>query len=119
MAGSLPTVRGGVQALCPVTRRVEFLTDIAIAVDATEQRFKRRPPLTRFSLPYSRMNATDTAAMKAFFESQQGSFDSTWSFTLGAVTYSNLTFEDDTFTSREEDATRTTYSFALQARQTQ
>lgn len=119
MSGSLPTVRGGVQALCPVTRRVEFATDVAIALNATEQRFKRRPPLTRFILPYTRMNATDTAAMKAFFESQKGTFDSTWTFTLGATTYSHLTFEDSTFVAREDDATRTTYSFTLRARQTQ
>ena len=119
MAGTLPTVRGGVQCLCPVTRRVEFLTDVAIGLNGTEQRAKRRPPLTRFVLPYSRMNATDTAAMKAFFESQKGTFDSTWSFTLGATTYTHLTLEDDTFTAREEDATRTTYAFTLRARQTQ
>ena len=119
MAGSLPTVRGGVQALCPVTRRVEFLTDVAIGLNASEQRARKRPPLTRFVLPYTRMSATDTAAMKAFFESQKGTFDSTWSFRLGSITYANLTFEEAEFTAREEDATRTTYSFTLRARQTQ
>jgi hypothetical protein len=118
MAGSLPTVRGAVQALCPVTRRIEFLTDVAIALDATEQRFKKRPPLTRFVLPYTRVGATETAAFKAFFESQKGSFDSTWSFTLGATTYANLTFEDDSFTAREDADTPTLYSFTLRARQT-
>ena len=118
MAGSLPTVRGGVQALCPVTRRVEFLTDVAIALNATEDRRKKRPPLTRFILPYTRVSATETAAFKAFFESQKGTFDSTWSFTLGASTFTNLTFEDDTFTAREEAATPGTYGFTLRARQT-
>lgn len=119
MAGTLPTVRGGVQALCPVTRRVEFLTDIAIALNATEQRFKKRPPLTRFVLPYTRVNATETAAFKAFVESQKGTFDSTWSFTLGAINYTHLTLEDDTFTAREEAAWPNLYSFTLRARQTQ
>src|ERR1043165_26952 len=102
MSGTLPTVRGGVQALCPVTRRVEFLTDVAMAVNSTEQRAKRRPPLTRFVLPYTRINSTETAAMKAFFESQKGTFDTTWSFTLGATTYSHLTSEDPVFTCRED-----------------
>jgi len=118
MPGTLPTVRGGVQALTPVTRRVEFLTDVAIALNATEQRFKRRPPLTRFILPYTKVNATETAAFKTFFESRLGSFATTWSFTLGATTYDALTFEDDTFTAREDAATPTLYSFTLKARQT-
>jgi hypothetical protein len=115
---ALPTVRGGVQALCPVTRRVEFLTDIAYGLNATEQRAKKRPALTRFVLPYTRMNATDTAAMKTFFESQKGTWDN-WSFTLGGITYAHLVFEDDTFTAREDAGTQTTYSFTLRARQTQ
>jgi len=118
MAGTLPTVRGGMQALCPVTRRVEFLTDIAIANNFTEQRSKGRPPLTRFVLPYTRVSATETAAFKAFMESQKGSFDSTWSFTLGTTTFTGLTSEDDTFTAREDAATPTLYSFTLRARQT-
>ena len=115
MSGTLPTVRGGAQALYPVTRTVQFATDVAIALNATEQRFKRRPPLTTFSLPYARMNSTDTAAMKAFFESQKGEFDSTWSFTLGATTYSALTFLDEAFTVREEAGAPKCYSFTLQS----
>lgn len=119
MAGSLPTVRGGVQALCPVTRSVTFSTDIAIAMNFTEQRSKMRPALTTFTLPYTRMSATDRTAMRNFFESQKGSFDSTWTFTLGATTYSHLTFMDDVFSFREEYATPTLYAWTLRARQTQ
>ncbi len=112
-------MRGGGQALCPVTRSVEFLTDIAIALDSTEQRFKKRPPLTRFTLPYTRVSFTETAAFQAFFESQKGAYDSTWSFTLGATTYTHLAFEDDTFTVTEDAATPKLYGFTLRARQTQ
>lgn len=119
MAGTLPTVRGSAQALYPVQRSVSFLTDIAIGLNATEQRAKKRPPLTTFTLSYSRISAADTAAMKAFFESQKGSFDSTWSFTLGSTTYAHLALEDDVFLCREESANRLTYSFTLKARQTQ
>jgi hypothetical protein len=117
MAGSLPTVRGGAAALYPVTRSIEFLTDIAIALNATEQRAKRRPPLIRWNLPYTRVNATDTAAIKAFFESQKGTFDSTWTFTLDGYSYTGLTFEDDVFTVQEDAGTPTYYSFTLRARQ--
>lgn len=119
MSGTLPLVRGTAQALYPVTRSVEFLTDIATALNATEQRFKRRPPLTRFTLPYSRVNAADTQAFRNFHDSQKGTFDSTWSFTLGATTYNHMAFEDDVFTAQETDSWPLEYSFTLKARQTQ
>lgn len=118
MSGTLPTIRGGVQCLYPVTRTVQFLTDVATALNASEARFKRRPPLTLLNLQYSGMDATDTAAMKAFFESQKGQFDSTWSVTIGATTYSAMTFLDDAFTVRETAGSPMRYSFTLRARQT-
>jgi len=117
MAGTLPLVRVSAQALYPVTRRVEFLTDVAIATDFTEQRSKARPPLTRFVFPYTQINATDLATMRSFLESQKGPFDTSWSVTLGATTYSNLVLEDDAFSATEAASTQTTYSFTLRARQ--
>ncbi len=119
MAGSLPNVRVSAQALYPVTRRVEFLTDVAIATDFTEQRAKLRPPLTRFVFPYSRISATDMASIRNFLESQKGPFDTTWSVTLGTTTYNGLTLEDDTFEVLEQAQTKTTYGFTLRCRQTQ
>jgi hypothetical protein len=119
MSGSLPFVRGTAQALYPVTRRVEFMTDVAMALNSTEQRFKKRPPLTRFVLPYSRITATDTASFRSFFNSQKGTFDSTWTFTLGTTTYIGMTFEDDTFTASQTWDSPIEYAFTLRARQTQ
>ena len=119
MSGTLPTVRGNVQALCPITRTISFHTDVAIHADFTEERRKKAIPLTSFVLPYTRINATETAAMRAFFESQKGPFDTTWSFTLGSITYSHLTFTDDSFSMREDYDTPTLYSFTLHAKQTQ
>lgn len=119
MSGFLPFVRGTAQALYPVTRRVEFLTDIAMALNATEQRFKKRPPLTRFVLPYSRVLASETTTFRNFFYSQKGAFDSTWSFTLGNTTYNNMAFEDSTFQASQTWDSPIEYSFTLRARQTQ
>jgi hypothetical protein len=119
MAGTLPTVRGTAQALYPVTRRIEFLTDVAIALNYTEQRSKLRPPLTRFVFPYSRMTATDMASVRSFLESQKGQFDTSWSVTLGATTYNHLTLEDSVFEVLEQAETKTTYGFTLRCRQTQ
>lgn len=123
MSGTLPYARSsgdgpGAQCLYPVKRVVQFSTDVALAVNQSEQRFKRRPPLTSFVLPYKRVNRTDMLAFRDFHASQRGTFDSTWSFTLGSTTYSNMVFEDAVFVATEEDETRTHYSFTLKARQT-
>ncbi len=119
MAGTLPLVRVSAQALYPVTRRVEFLTDVATAVNYTEQRSKTRPPLTRFVFPYAKVSAADLTSIRNFLESQKGPFDTTWSVTLGATTYSHLMSEDDSFSAVEADGSQTAYSFTLRARQTQ
>ncbi len=119
MAGTLPTVRGGVQCLTPLVRSVTFATDVSISLNSTEQRAKRHPALTTFKLNYTRLPATDMAALRTFWEAQRGQFDSGWSFTLGATTYSHLTFTDSEFTFREEAATPTFYGVQLNARQTQ
>lgn len=119
MAGSLPLVRVSAQALYPVTRRVEFLTDVAFNGDFSEQRAKMRPPLTRFVFPYTSMKAADLTGVRNFLESQKGPFDATWSVTLGSTTYSNLVSEDDTFEAIEQAGSPLHYGFTLRARQTQ
>jgi hypothetical protein len=88
MSGTLPLVSSsgdgpGTQALYPVTRRVEFLTDVLIHLSGTEERRKKRPPLTRFIFPYTKINHADMVTMRNFHASQKGTFDTTWSFTPG------------------------------------
>lgn len=190
MAGLLPLVFGTGTAMFPVTRRVTFWTDVAIAADASEQRSKQRPPLTELTLPYSRVGSADLTLFRNFFASQKGQFDTTWGMVLGraaldgtissgshtlncatskpftsdiggqqfvvvgagvaggllvttgvylsptqvtlitaasttvtsaearwGVYLPNLTLTDPQFAAKEEDATRTTYSFTLKARQ--
>ncbi len=87
MSGLLPLVRNSLAScLYPITRRVEFSTNIAMALNATEQRARRRPPLTRLLLPYTLINVTERNAIMAFIESQKGPFDSSWSVCIGKVT---------------------------------
>lgn len=119
MSGTLPLVRATAQALYPVTRSVEFLTDVAIAVNFSEQRSKTRPPLTRLVCPYAKMNATDLTAIRNFLESQKGPYDTTWSITLGSTTYAHMVSEDDTFEAVEAAGNPLHYSFSIRARQTQ
>ena len=118
MSGTLPLVRGTAQALYPVTRVVSFDTFIEVGANGTERRTKRRQVLHQFTLPYTRVNAADVATFRSFVASQKGQFDSTWSLTLGSTTYGAMALEDDSFSIREEDETRTSYAFTLRARQT-
>jgi len=85
MSGLLPLI-GNATVLYPVGRKVGFDTNVALAIDASEQRAKRRPALTEFALKYSRISADDLATFKAFVESQHGPFDSTWGMVLGLAT---------------------------------
>lgn len=190
MAGLLPLIFGVGTCQYPVTRRITFWTDVAIAADASEQRSKQRPPLTELVLPYERVNATDLTLFQNFFASQKGEFDTSWGMVLGRASLDgaisngshnlvcaskpftsdvtgqqfvvsgagaaggllvttgtyvspsqvtlaaaasttvsgadtrwgiylpNMTLTDPQFSAREDDATRTTYSFTLRARQT-
>ena len=118
MAGSLPTVRGS-QALYPVVRTVQFMTDISINLNASEQRVRMRPALHRFKLSYRDVNATETANFKSFYDTQKGTFDSTWDFTLDSTTYSSMAFEDSDFKVTESPSWPLLYDFELNARQTQ
>lgn len=119
MAGTLPTILGGVQALYPVTRTVSFLTFIGMNLDGSEQRCKQRPALARFELPYVGIPKSDRDAMATFFDAQKGLYDSTWSLTLGSTTYSNLALEDDVFQSTERLDAPMLYDFTIRARQVQ
>jgi len=85
MAGLLPLIAGTSTALYPVTRRITFDTNLAMAVNASEQRGKRRPALTELVLNYSRISAADLATMQSFVASQHGPYDSTWGMVLGSA----------------------------------
>ena len=117
MAGSFPTIRGGYQAIYPVTRTVSFDTGVMLALNATEQRWKKRAPLTKFSWTASNLKSADVTSIVNFHASQKGAYDPTWSFTLGSTTYSNLTFEDDVLQIKEDRPAL--FSIAIKARQTQ
>jgi hypothetical protein len=98
MSGSLPGVRGSsVEVLYPVTRTVSFATRVQRFADATEQRWMLRPPMTKLSLPYGSLLATDKNNQLSFFASQKGRFDTTISVTIGAITYTNMTLLSDVF----------------------
>jgi len=99
MAGLLPLVRGGAGTCCYGTQRsVRFSTSVAMAVNGSEQRARRRPPLTSLTLPYSHLLAADVTLLRNFWQSQKGGFDSSWGVVIGKVsttgTVSGTSFTD-------------------------
>ena len=99
---SLPTVRSGSAALYPLSRSRAFVTTVKQFCDDSEQRWvSQGAGLARFKLQYTKIQAADVSALLDFWRAARGSFDSTWSFALGGVTYSNLYFTSDTFALEE------------------
>lgn len=91
---ALPTVRGGAQALYPLTKRIVFDTGVMHNSDATEQRWKRRAPLWEFEWSYRSLLKADAASLVTFFNGIKGSYGA-FSFTLGATTFGNLNLLSD------------------------
>src|SRR5678815_3603321 len=118
MAGTFPLIRNGLgSALYGFTRRVVYNTIISQGANGTEQRAKGHAPLSSFVLPYTNLIPAEVTLIRSFFNSQKGQFDSTWSLTLGATTYTNLCFEDDDLSFNEQDSML--YSSTLRCRQTE
>src|ERR1700748_188903 len=93
----LPTVRGGAQALYPVTRRIVFQTLISFSANGSEQRSSRcGVPYFQFGFEYKNLSPSDVTTIQTFFLNQGGMFAMNWQLTLGTQTYSNLTFDQDT-----------------------
>lgn len=113
---SLPLVRGIGQALYPFTKRITFDTGITFNGDATERRWKRRAPLWEFEWTYRTLLKSDASALVAAFNALSGMYGS-MSYTLGAVTFSNLAFLADDVTVTQSGPI--TYDTRLRARQTQ
>jgi len=112
---SFPTPFAGSVALYPVTTVSRRPVAILQFSDFTEQRWKRCVPLARFRLDLQQITYTELSAIRTFFDSVKGGFDSTWDITLNGVTYTNMTFETDTLESREID--QGIYSLTLPCRQ--
>lgn len=118
MANPVATVRGTTkQILYPFTRWNEFVCRVTQASNGSEQRFVVRPPLARFSLPYSNLQIADVASQQTQFNNALGKFTQQITLTLDSTTYTNLTFQQDTF----ESVIRETalYNTQLTLRQTQ
>lgn len=97
MAGSFPTLRSGNTVFYPFQDTHSFGTAVMQFLDDTEQRWRARNILRKFKLTLTDVNTYDASLVLQFFRSQFGTFDSSWSLTVGSDTYNNLSFSSDRF----------------------
>jgi hypothetical protein len=112
---SFPTLKSGTVSCYGLQRTASFATEVAEFLDDTEQRFRVRPPLARFTLVFKDIEGYDLNRVRAFWISTKGAFDATWDLTIAGVTYSNLCFEGDLFSPNEQKQNR--YSLELKVLQ--
>lgn len=113
MAGAFPTLKSGNTVFYPLQDTQSFGTTVMRFLDDSEQRYRCRPMLRRFVLVCPNVNAYDSALIMKFFRSQFGRFDSTWTLTIGGVTYSNLAFDVDSFKMTENLTNRHAMTFPV------
>lgn len=113
MAGSFPTLKSGNTVFYPLKDTQSFSTGVLHFLDDTEQRWRRRKMLRRFTLSCNNINAYDVSTILNFLRSQFGRFDSTWSLTIGGNTYSNLALDTDSYQVMENMTNRLSLSFNI------
>jgi hypothetical protein len=114
---NFPTLKSGVVNKYPTTATTRRATKVIQFVDDHEQRWKIAKGLASFNLVYSSLNGYDLSILRNFFRTTKGAFDNTFSITIGAITYDNCGFEDDTFEPTE--GTRpNVYDITLRVKQT-
>jgi hypothetical protein len=108
---SFPTLRSGQVTMTPLTRAVEFRTQVHRFRNGSEQRVAERGERARFVLSYTNLDGYDVSTLRDFWRSTKGAFDPTWDITVDGVLYEGCAFEDDAFTVAESKAER--YSVSL------
>ena len=120
MAGTFPTIKGGAAVVSfGTTRGPEYKTTVLKFLDNSEQRWQSRASLARFSLIFTDITSYDLSQIRAFWISQKGAFDFTWTLPAlksGDPSYANCAFLDDAFEFAETKPDR--YSGQLKVIQT-
>jgi hypothetical protein len=101
MGGTWPLLESGSICKYPVTRRSGWLTRVNCFVDFSEQRWVVRQPLVEFIFKYRNVSRADVAALRVFFETQLGAYD-TFVVEFDGITYQDMVFDQDNFSPVEE-----------------
>lgn len=113
---TFPTPFAGVSALYPVTQAKRFPVAILKWDNLTETRYRQSAGISSFVLELAQVTKAEKDLIVDFFETCKGSFDATWSITLGADTYDHMAFAEDKLTATE--STNGLWSMSVAIRQT-
>lgn len=97
-------VRGSSAALYPFTQTYVCNTGTSNAQNGSTTRWPKSPPIVKFTLPYNPLSQTDKNNLKNDFTSAKGEFTTNLSVTTD-ITYTNLSFDVDEFTTTEQVST--------------
>jgi hypothetical protein len=101
--------------MTPLTRAVEFRTQVHRFKNGSEQRVAERGERARFLLSYTNLDGYDVSTLRDFWRSTKGDFDATWDIEIDGVLYEGCVFEDAAFSATEPKAER--YSVNLKVMQ--
>ena len=122
MAGTFPVLSHGQPVRQGAVHRLEIRVKVQQFRSGTEQRYASSGLLNSFTLAYSRLPWADVAAIRDFWTTQKGAFDSTWQLTFldpsaqSDRMYANLAFDSDELAWNETQQGR--YDLSLGAAQT-
>lgn len=94
---AIPVIRGGVQALYPVTQKIHFDTFVQTNQNGSEQRWIRNNGLMTFDLTWGALKQSEKDTIKGLVTTAKGQFDASASLTFLGTTYSNLSLNSDAF----------------------
>lgn len=100
---AFPTPFSGVAALYPVSIAKRYPVRVLQFDDGTEQRFRQSAAVQRLVLTLDGITGDEKDEIVDFFNTSKGSFDATWSITLGGNTYSYMAFDSDSLEAVERE----------------
>jgi hypothetical protein len=98
---AFPALKSGRVGMYPLARAVGYSTRVVQFADDSEQRWRGRTRFESFSLEFADVSGYDLGLIRDFWITAKGRMDSTWTITVGGVTYARMEFETDAFTVTE------------------
>lgn len=112
---SFPALTSGKVTMYPAVREKVYGTQVARFVNDQEQRWTSNVALSGLTLQFTNISGYDLGAIREFWRSMRGRFDSTWDITFNGTTYSFMAFDSDKFSVVETKPER--YSLSLKCKQ--
>lgn len=116
MPSTFPSFARGVVWLTPAARGLAAPTRVLQFLNDQEQRWRSADYQESWNLTYADLLFSEVTAIRNFFETVKGAYDTTWTFPFESTNYTLMCFDQDEFTAEETSPMRWTVS--LKIRQT-